>query len=166
MLTWPYASLLVPNLVWRLYSCCYHGIVISVKSQRFTKFIGALQEQIALSPTTVRMVVLSSPRRCIRFSHTADHCHSLVVVQNVQDEPPKSAVASGHASCRASVWLSRGFRRLVALLLSLPPGSLYPGLPQSSLLSGTPQLSLLQELSTAAIRVHCGDSDLSLGPFL
>ncbi len=57
--------------------------------------------------------------------------------------------------------LSGGFRRLVALLPSLPPGSLYPGLPQWSLPSGTPQLSLLQELSTVVIRVHCGDSDLS-----
>ena len=63
-------------------------------------------------------------------------------------------VTSG--GCRASVWLSRGFRRLVALLPSLPPGPLYSGLPQSSLPVGTPQLSLLQELSTAVIRVHCG----------
>ncbi len=89
------------------------------------------------------MVVLSSPRRCIRFRHTADHCHSLVVVQNIPDEPPKSAVVASCA-CRPGASyvgrvpgfqkLSRGFCRLIALLPSLPPpGSLYPGLPKSSL---------------------------------
>ena len=63
-------------------------------------------------------------------------------------------VGASLGGCWASVWLSRGFRRLVALLPSLPPGPLFPGLPQSSLPVGTPQLSLLQELSTAVIRVH------------
>ncbi len=124
---------------------------------------------------TRRDGLLSSPRCRIRFSYTADHCHSLVVVQNIPDEPPKCThlVASASSSGRQCVGrvsgfqrLSRGFCRLVALLPSLlPPGSLYPGLPQSSLpLFGTPRLSLLQELSTVAIRVHRGDSDLSVLP--
>ncbi len=121
--------------------------------------------RIALSPTTVGMVVLSSPRRCICFSHTADHWHSLVVVQNILDEPPKARFSLWHPHVRvcgapggrrASVWLSRGFRRLVTLLPSLPPVPLYSGLPQLSLPDGTPQLSLLQELSTVVIQIHCG----------
>ena len=68
--------------------------------------------QITLSPTTVGMVVLSSPRRCIRFSHTADHCHSLVVVQNIPDEPPKvrSLVWRPRASGWCVVGASEGCR--------------------------------------------------------
>ena len=48
--------------------------------------------------------------------------------------------------------LSRGCRRLVALLLSfLPPGSLYPGLPQSSLPSlRHPMAFLWQQFGSTA----------------
>ena len=59
-----------------LSSSCYHDIVIST--------------QISLSPSTSGTVGVSSLRRRDRLSHTADRCYSLVVIQNIPDEPPKA----------------------------------------------------------------------------
>ena len=65
-------------------------------------------------------------------------------------------VVGASGACWASAWLSRGFRRLVALA---PVASSWPVLSWTAsvepALFGSPQLSLLQELSTAVIRVHC-----------
>ncbi len=38
-------------------------------------------------------------RRRVRFSHTADHCYSLVVIQNIPDKPPKRVSACGVHAC-------------------------------------------------------------------
>ncbi len=116
-----------------LSSCCYHYIVISM--------------QISLSPSNSGTVGVSSLRRRVHFSHTADHCYSLVVIQNIPDEPPKCASSCG-VQASSSGWcvegisglkkLSRGFLRLVAPLPTLPPpGPLCSGLPQSSPSSST-----------------------------
>ncbi len=57
-----------------------------------------LFRSISLSPSKRRTVEVSSLRRQVRFSHTVDHCYSLVVVQNIPDEPPKHASSCGVAS--------------------------------------------------------------------
>ncbi len=78
-----------------LSSCCYHDIVISL--------------QISLSPSTSGTVRVSSLRRRVRFRHTADHCYSLVIVQNILDEPPKvrvlvaSRASSGSGASREGI---------------------------------------------------------------
>ena len=116
-----------------LSSCCYHDIVISVNFAKSLKF-----------------------RDCRGFTslasgsfHTPGHCDSLVVVQNILDEPPK---VLWRRTCRVQVLchvvegsgllkLSRGF-----LFSSSPcprlrcplPDPLSSGLSQSSPSSGTP----------------------------